>query len=33
VNDEHGSRGRERNIGYVVEKVTQWRRLYNGFYD
>ena len=25
--------GRERTIGYVVEKVTQWRRLYNGFYD
>lgn len=31
--DGDGTRGRERNIGYVIEKVTQWRRLYNGFYD
>lgn len=31
--DDPGTRGRERNIGYVIEKVTQWRRLYNGFYD
>jgi predicted DNA-binding protein YlxM (UPF0122 family) len=20
-------------VGYVVEKVAQWRRLYNGYYD
>jgi hypothetical protein len=31
--EDQGSRGRERNIGYVIEKVTQWRRLYNGYYD
>ena len=30
---EAGTRGRERNVGYVIEKVTQWRRLYNGYYD
>ena len=24
---------KERTVGYVIEKVAQWRRLYNGFYD
>jgi len=24
---------KERTIGYVIEKVAQWRRLYNGYYD
>lgn len=26
-------RNKERTVGYVIEKVAQWRRLYNGFYD
>jgi hypothetical protein len=24
---------KERTIGYVIEKVAHWRRLYNGYYD
>jgi len=24
---------KERTVGYVIEKVAQWRRLYNGTYD
>ena len=24
---------KERTVAYVIEKVTQWRRLYNGYYD
>ena len=24
---------RERKIGYIIEKVYAWRKLYNGFYD
>lgn len=27
------SKMKERTIGYVIEKVAQWRRLYNGYYD
>lgn len=26
-------RTKERKIGYIIEKVNQWRRLYNGFYN
>mmetsp|Transcript_27577 Transcript_27577/g.41878 ORF Transcript_27577/g.41878 Transcript_27577/m.41878 type:complete len:160 (-) Transcript_27577:152-631(-) len=26
-------RNKERSIGFIIEKVTQWRRLYNGYYD
>jgi len=26
-------RNKERSIGFVIEKVTQWRKLYNGYYD
>ena len=24
---------KERTIAYVIAKVSQWRRLYNGYYD
>jgi hypothetical protein len=30
---ENDSRRRERRIGYIIEKVHAWRKLYNGFYD
>ncbi len=30
---ESDARRRERRIGYIVEKVHAWRKLYNGFYD
>ena len=26
-------RTKERKIGYIIEKVNSWRKLYNGFYD
>lgn len=26
-------RNKERSIGFIIEKVTEWRKLYNGFYD
>jgi hypothetical protein len=26
-------RSKERKIGYIIEKVYLWRRLYNGFED
>ena len=26
-------RNKERSIGFIIEKVTQWRKLYNGFLD
>ena len=26
-------RTKERKIGYIIEKVNTWRKLYNGFYD
>jgi len=26
-------RTKERKIGYIIEKVNLWRRLYNGFYN
>ena len=30
---ENDSRRRERRIGYIIEKVHAWRKLYNGFYN
>lgn len=30
---EFKQKTKERTVGYVIEKVQQWRRLYNGFYD
>ena len=30
---ESEARRRERRIGFIVEKVNAWRRLYNGFYN
>ena len=24
---------KERTVGYIIDKVSQWRRLYNGTYD
>ena len=26
-------RTKERKIGYIIEKVVEWRNLYNGFSD
>ena len=26
-------RNKERSIGFIIDKVTEWRRLYNGFLD
>jgi hypothetical protein len=26
-------RTKERTVGYIIDKVSQWRRLYNGTYD
>ena len=31
--DQALQRNKERSIGFVIEKVTQWRKLYNGYYD
>lgn len=31
--NENSKRSKERKIGYVIEKVFLWRKLYNGFYD
>jgi len=33
VNDIKCKRTKERKIGYIIEKVNLWRRLYNGFYN
>ena len=30
---EKPKRTKERKIGYIVEKVNTWRKLYNGYYD
>ena len=27
------SRTKERSIRYIIEKVSQWRKLYNGYMD
>jgi len=32
-NDKKSKRTKERKIGYIIEKVNLWRRLYNGFYN
>jgi hypothetical protein len=29
----NAQRNKERSIGFIIEKVSQWRKLYNGFYD
>ena len=26
-------RTKERKIGFIIEKVNAWRKLYNGFYN
>ena len=26
-------RNKERSIRYIIEKVSQWRKLYNGYMD
>ena len=31
--DTDQRRTKERNIGYIIEKVSQWRKLYNGYRD
>jgi len=31
--DSKARRTKERKICRVIEKVSLWRRLYNGFYD
>jgi hypothetical protein len=31
--DKKSKRTKERKIGYIIEKVNSWRKLYNGFYD
>lgn len=31
--NEKSKRSKERKIGYIIEKVFLWRKLYNGFYD
>lgn len=33
VNNEKKRRTKERKIGYIIEKVNAWRRLYNGYYN
>jgi hypothetical protein len=27
------ARTKERSIRYIIEKVSQWRKLYNGYMD
>lgn len=31
--DKKAKRTKERKIGYIIEKVNTWRKLYNGFRD
>ena len=31
--DKENKRTKERTIGYIIEKVSQWRKLYNGYMD
>ncbi len=33
ISDKKNKRTKERKIGYIIEKVNIWRRLYNGFYN
>lgn len=30
---ENSKRSKERKIGFIIEKVYLWRKLYNGFQD
>lgn len=30
---KQGKRTKERKIGFIIEKVNAWRKLYNGFYN
>ena len=32
-NKTSNKRTKERKIGFIIEKVNSWRKLYNGFYD
>ena len=31
--DKEPTRTKERSIKYIIEKVSQWRKLYNGYMD
>jgi hypothetical protein len=31
--EKKSKRTKERKIGFIIEKVNAWRRLYNGYYD
>jgi hypothetical protein len=31
--EEPESKMKERTVGYIIEKVSHWRKLYNGYYD
>lgn len=31
--EKEQKRTKERTIGYIIEKVSQWRKLYNGYMD
>jgi len=33
IADKEPKRTKERTIGYIIEKVSQWRKLYNGYMD
>lgn len=33
VDKKKSKRTKERKIGFIIEKVNSWRKLYNGFYD
>lgn len=33
LDKKKSKRTKERKIGYIIEKVNTWRKLYNGFYD
>ncbi len=33
LNKKKNKRTKERKIGYIIEKVNSWRKLYNGFHD
>lgn len=33
LDNNKSKRTKERKIGYIIEKVNSWRKLYNGFYD
>jgi hypothetical protein len=33
VGENKQARTKERSIRYIIEKVSQWRKLYNGYMD